>query len=79
MKQALRRWISRLLKRLAHSPRLKSIAKRSLERVPRLRGLVLRLMHGGSLFGRQAGINRFEPLSDYQQRLTQDLHKRWGR
>lgn len=79
MKQALRRWIAHLLQHFAHSPRIRIFAKRTLERTPALRRLVVRLMHNGPLFERHASANRFEPLSEYQQRLTRDLQKRWDK
>ena len=78
MKQALRRWIAHTLQRLAQSPRIRSLAKRLLERTPGLRRVAMRLMHNGPLFERHASANRFEPLSEYQQRLIRDLQKRWG-
>lgn len=80
MKRTLRRLISRLLNRLVRMPRLKLAAQRILSRYPRLRGLVLRMMHGGRWFAREGGApNAFDARGEQQQRLIEDLQARWNR
>lgn len=79
MKRQLKRLISRLLNRLARSPRIRLAGQRLLDRFPRLRGLVLRLMHGGPVFQHQAPPNAFDERGACQQRLLEDLQQRWNR
>ncbi|MBB3142869.1 hypothetical protein [Halomonas organivorans] len=79
MKRMLRRLISRFLHRLERSPRIKLWGRRILERLPRLRGLVIRLMHGGPLLERQLPPNEFDTRSEPQQRLIEDLQHRGSR
>lgn len=79
MKQALRRWVSRLLQHLVRSPRIKWAGQKVLGRFPRLRSVVLRLMHGGALCERTVASNEFDTRGEYQQRLMEDLQQRWKR
>ena len=80
MKRFLRRLVARLLHRLVRMPRLKLFAQRCLARFPRLRGLVLRMMHGGAWFpGAPPPPNDFDARGERQQRLMDDLQARWNR
>lgn len=72
-----RRLLSRLLQRLARSPRVKLLGQRLLSRFPRLRGLVLRMLHGAPLLARRAPVNAFDARGACQQRLLEDLQRRW--
>jgi len=65
----LRRLIARLLQRLLRSPRIKLAGQRLLARTPRLRGLVLRLLHGAPLFEKPTPPNAFDARGEWQQRL----------
>lgn len=79
MNRTLRRLISRILHRLLRFPRIKLLGQRLLQRLPRVRGLVMRLLHGGPLIQRQIPVNEFDARSDTQQRLMEDLQMRWER
>ncbi|MCG6658030.1 hypothetical protein HOP52_09715 [Halomonas campisalis] len=81
MKRQLRRLVARLLNRLVRIPRLKLIGQRVLSHFPRLRGLVLRIMHGGSWRAPSAQpvTNAFDTRGERQQRLLDDLQQRWNR
>lgn len=80
MKQMLRRMMARLVRQLLRSPRIKLLGQRILAHFPRLRGLVLRLMHGGPLFqGDEPIANTFDARGENQQRLLEELERRWER
>lgn len=72
----LRRLVARLLQRLLRSPRIKLAGQRLLARTPRLRGLVLRLLHGAPLFEKPAPPNAFDARGERQQRLMEALQCR---
>ncbi len=80
MKRMLHRLLSSLVWWMLRFPRMKVLGQRVLTNFPRLRGLVLRLIHGGPLFRTDScPVNDFDTRSERQQRLLEDLQRRWGR
>lgn len=80
MKRSLRRLVARLLHRLVRIPRLKLAGQRFLSRFPRLRGLVLRMLHGESWAVPDSpppAPNAFDARGEQQQRLLEALEARW--
>ncbi len=78
MKSTLRRLVARLLHRLVRIPGLKLAGQRFLSRFPRLRGLVLRMLHGESWAVPDATApNAFDARGERQQRLLEALEARW--
>ncbi|MDZ7853758.1 MAG: hypothetical protein U5L98_14230 [Halomonas sp.] len=80
MKRRLRRLLSQLVHLLLRQPRIKSTGQRLLSRVPRVRALVLRVIHGGPLFElNPSRVYDFDARGERQQRLLDDLQERWKR
>lgn len=79
MKRYVKNLLSRLLNHLNRSPRIKYTGQRVLRRVPRLRRLVLRIMHGGSIYIHEVPPDTFDARGEQQKRLLDDLQQRWNR